>query len=102
MNGKFLRGTVSLMGIMESIYHKDGQRATSCRQCGCPLCHTQIIRGEGVTLKDKCFYCHVDRSDKIGDVKLIHEKHVGKKQVDCLWCLDLIEHGKTNMSKTAM
>jgi len=35
-------------------------------------------------------------------VKLIHEKHVGKKHVDCLWCHDKIEHGKIKMSKSAI
>jgi hypothetical protein len=68
----------------------------------CGQCHTQITRGEGMTPKDKCFFCHVDRVDRIGEVKLIHEQHVGKKQVDCLWCHDRIEHGKIKMSKTAM
>jgi len=46
--------------------------------------------------------CSSDRSDRIGEVKFIHEKHVGKRQVDCLWCHDKIEHGKIKMSKTAM
>jgi hypothetical protein len=68
----------------------------------CGQCHTQITRGEGMTPKEKCFFCHVDRIDKIGDVKLIHEKHVGQKQVDCLWCHERIEHGKIKMNKMAM
>ena len=85
MNGRFFSHTAAL---------KAGKK--------CGQCHTQITRGEGMTPKDKCFFCHVDRVDRIGEVKLIHEQHVGKKQVDCLWCHDRIEHGKIKMSKTAM
>lgn len=66
------------------------------RKCG--NCHLEITRGEGVTPKDKCFFCHVDRSEKYGDVNLIHDKHVAQKQIDCLWCHEKIEHGKIRMA----
>jgi hypothetical protein len=64
----------------------------------CVQCHLEIVRGDGVTPRDRCYFCHVDRTEKYNDVKLVHEKHVGQKQVDCLWCHDKIEHGKIKMA----
>ncbi|MDA8101041.1 MAG: hypothetical protein M0042_15590 [Nitrospiraceae bacterium] len=63
----------------------------------CASCHLAVTRGEGVTPKDRCFFCHVDRSEKYNDVKMLHEKHVGAKQIDCLWCHERIEHGTVRM-----
>jgi hypothetical protein len=65
----------------------------------CNRCHTQIAKGEGMTPKDKCFFCHVERTEKFGEVEFIHEKHVNEKQVDCLWCHEKIEHGKIGTAK---
>jgi len=64
----------------------------------CNRCHVEITRGDGVTPQDKCYFCHVDRTEKYSDVKLIHDKHVGEKQVDCLYCHPRIEHGKIRMA----
>jgi hypothetical protein len=65
----------------------------------CSACHVEITRGEGAVPKDRCYFCHVDRGEKYGDIALIHEKHVVQRQVDCLWCHDRIEHGKIKMAK---
>jgi hypothetical protein len=64
----------------------------------CSSCHLEVTRGEGVTPKERCFFCHVDRAEKYNDVALIHERHVVRKQVDCLWCHEKIEHGKIKMA----
>ncbi len=66
----------------------------TCRQC-----HLAITKGEGVTPKEKCFFCHVNRSEQYGNTQLIHAKHVTEKQIDCLWCHDIIEHGKIQMAE---
>ncbi|OGW33010.1 MAG: hypothetical protein A2X59_09355 [Nitrospirae bacterium GWC2_42_7] len=64
----------------------------------CNTCHTEITEGEGTTEKDKCYFCHVDKSEKYDDTNLIHEKHVSEKQIDCLWCHSKITHGKIKMA----
>lgn len=68
----------------------------------CGQCHLQVTKGNGMTPKERCCFCHVDRTEKYGDVKLLHETHVGRKQVDCLWCHDKIEHGKIKVTKAAL
>jgi len=65
----------------------------------CSKCHIEITKGDGVTPRDKCYFCHVDRTDKYSDVKLIHDKHVTQKQIDCLYCHTKIEHGKIKMAE---
>jgi hypothetical protein len=65
----------------------------------CGQCHVEVVRGDGVTPKDRCFFCHVDRTEKYNDVTFLHEKHVGRKQVDCLWCHEKISHGRIKMAR---
>jgi hypothetical protein len=65
----------------------------------CTTCHVETVKGDGVTPQDKCFFCHVDRSGQYSEVKLIHDKHVAQKQIDCLWCHPKIEHGNIRMAK---
>lgn len=60
----------------------------------CNQCHVEITKGDGVTPKEKCYFCHVERTGAYNDIKFIHEKHVNEKQIDCLWCHPKIEHGK--------
>jgi len=84
---------ITIMG--KTFSHDDALRAGyTCNQC-----HIEITKGDGVTPKDKCYFCHVDRVEKYSDVNLIHEKHVTEKQVDCLWCHPRIEHGKIKMAE---
>ncbi|MGD2062376.1 MAG: hypothetical protein PVF51_02200 [Nitrospirota bacterium] len=64
----------------------------------CQECHVEVSKGDGVTPRDKCFLCHVDRVEKYSEVALIHDKHVAEKQIDCLWCHTRIEHGKIRMA----
>jgi CRISPR/Cas system-associated protein Cas10 (large subunit of type III CRISPR-Cas system) len=83
------------MVMGKTFSHKEALKAGyKCRQC-----HTEITRGDGVVPKEKCYFCHVERTEMYDDVQLIHEKHVGEKQVDCLWCHPRIEHGKISMAK---
>jgi hypothetical protein len=70
--------------------HEDAKKAGY----KCNHCHMEITRGDGITNKDQCYFCHVSRTEKYTDVKLLHEKHVTEKQIDCLWCHPRIEHGR--------
>ena len=65
----------------------------------CNVCHTNVIKGTGAVSKEKCFFCHIDHKEKYGDVKFVHDKHVGEKQLDCLFCHEKIEHGKISMAE---
>jgi hypothetical protein len=65
----------------------------------CKDCHLEVTRGDGVTPKDKCYFCHVERTEFYDNVQFIHDKHVTQKQVDCLWCHPRIEHGRIKMAE---
>lgn len=69
------------------------------RGYSCSDCHSSVISGTGVVPKEKCFFCHVDRTERYNDVELIHQQHVTKKQIDCFFCHPFIEHGKIKMSR---
>jgi hypothetical protein len=87
--------TKPIMVMGKKFSHQEALKAGyKCRQC-----HIQVSRGDGVVPKEKCYFCHVERTEMYDDVQLIHEKHVGEKQVDCLWCHPRIEHGKISMAK---
>jgi hypothetical protein len=68
----------------------------------CEECHQGVTKGEGTTPKDKCFFCHVDRTEKYADVQILHAKHVGEKQIQCLWCHEKIEHGKLKIADSSL
>ena len=63
----------------------------------CSTCHLEVTKGDGMTPQDKCYFCHVDREQKRSDIRLLHDKHVTEKQIDCLYCHRKIEHGKIKM-----
>jgi hypothetical protein len=65
----------------------------------CNQCHIEVTKGDGIAPKEKCYFCHVNRTEKYNDVKFVHEKHVWEKQVDCLWCHPRIEHGNIKMAE---
>lgn len=65
----------------------------------CNQCHVEITRGEAIVPKEKCYFCHIERAEMHEDVKSIHQKHVTKSQIDCLWCHQRIEHGKIKMAE---
>jgi nitrate/TMAO reductase-like tetraheme cytochrome c subunit len=64
----------------------------------CNQCHTEITKGDGLTPREKCYFCHVERTERYSDVNFMHDKHVAKKQIDCLWCHSKIEHGKVKIA----
>lgn len=65
----------------------------------CHQCHEKITTGTGIVPKDQCHFCHVEKVEMYSDVKFIHENHVTKNQIDCLWCHPKIEHGKIKMAE---
>lgn len=64
----------------------------------CDKCHVKVIEGTGDVPKDKCFFCHVERTEMYDDVEFVHEKHVTEKQLDCLLCHPRIKHGNIEMA----
>ncbi|WP_333655126.1 hypothetical protein [Dissulfurispira sp.] len=50
----------------------------------CNQCHLEVTRGDGVTPKEKCYFCHVERIEMYDDVKFIHERHVTHRKADRL------------------
>jgi len=79
----------------KTISHDDALRAGY----KCDQCHMEVTKGDGVTPKDKCYFCHVERTEMYNDVQFVHEKHVTQKQIDCLWCHPRIEHGLIGMTE---
>jgi len=65
----------------------------------CNECHTAVTKGDGITPRERCYFCHVERKEMYTDVALVHERHVTQKQIDCLWCHPVIEHGKIAMAE---
>jgi len=59
----------------------------------CISCHTSVKLGEGNVPKERCFFCHVDRTEKFKDAEFVHRQHVTKKQISCFFCHELVEHG---------
>lgn len=64
----------------------------------CNRCHTEITRGDGIAPKEKCYFCHVEKTEMYEDVRSVHLTHVTRSQLDCLWCHPRIEHGKIRMT----
>ncbi|MBI5639409.1 MAG: hypothetical protein HZA17_03190 [Nitrospirae bacterium] len=65
----------------------------------CVSCHFLVTTGDGSVPKEKCFFCHVDRTEKYNDAVFVHEQHVTKKQIDCFFCHQFVEHGNMKMAK---
>lgn len=64
----------------------------------CISCHVSVKIEESAVPKEKCFFCHVE-SEKHGDAGFIHDRHVRKKQIDCFFCHQLVEHGNVELEK---
>ncbi len=67
----------------------------------CVECHVEVESGTGIVPKEKCYFCHVERTEKYNDVDFVHKQHVTEKQIDCLFCHAIISHGKIRMSENA-
>ena len=60
----------------------------------CESCHLELIRGNGDIKEEGCLDCHEvgEALEKIGDRKLMHQKHVAGQQADCHDCHEPIVH----------
>lgn len=63
----------------------------------CSRCHVAVHEGDGEVSRDKCFACHVNRVEAIGDSKSLHANHVGVREIRCLDCHEPIKHGNIKM-----
>ena len=73
---------------------------TRCIKDGlsCERCHQSVIIGTGTVPGEKCFFCHIDRTDKYHDIGLVHRQHITGKQLDCFFCHQFVEHGNMKMA----
>lgn len=65
----------------------------------CDQCHLDVASGTGDVPKDRCFSCHVERTERYEDPVFIHDIHVTEHGVDCFECHTEIEHGEIRMVK---
>ena len=63
----------------------------------CQQCHLQVSEGEGAVPKERCFTCHVERTERYDDSEFLHRTHVTVHDVDCFQCHETIRHGKIKM-----
>lgn len=94
-----------------TLCHKEPKRTVRCngvdfnheRQVAkgysCSHCHLSVQIGDGSVPKEKCFFCHINRTEKYNDVEFVHQQHVTRKQIDCFFCHQFIEHGNIRMAK---
>jgi hypothetical protein len=66
----------------------------------CSQCHLDVASGTGDVPRERCFSCHVERTERFEDSAFIHETHVTKHGVDCLQCHLEIQHGEIHMVKS--
>jgi hypothetical protein len=64
----------------------------ACRQC-----HLQISQGEGGVPAERCYSCHVERTERFEDVDFVHKLHVQERKIDCFLCHDEIQHAEIKM-----
>lgn len=65
----------------------------------CISCHVSVKIGEGNVSKEKCFFCHINRTEKYDDAEFVHRQHVTNKQIDCFFCHEFVQHGNIRMTK---
>jgi len=63
----------------------------------CISCHTSVKIGDGRVSKEKCFFCHIDRTERFKDWDFIHQQHVTRKQIACFFCHEFVEHGNIKL-----
>ncbi len=63
----------------------------------CDRCHQTVHEGGGLVPRERCYECHMTRDAETLDRKVIHEQHVGKKEIRCLDCHDPIRHGNIKL-----
>ncbi len=66
----------------------------------CESCHFEVVKGAGEidtgnVVSNGCLTCH-NRSPELlaksGDLKLMHESHIGPARADCFDCHSVVEH----------
>lgn len=67
-------------------------KGTTCQQC-----HIQVVEGVGEVPQDRCYSCHVERTEHVNDPQWLHERHTSEHGVDCMRCHQPIRHGKVRM-----
>ncbi len=67
-------------------------KGTTCQQC-----HIRVVEGLGGVPPDRCYSCHVERTEHFNDPQWLHERHTAEHGVDCLRCHEPIRHGKVRM-----
>lgn len=65
----------------------------------CTGCHSAVTTGGGKVPMEKCFFCHINRTEKYGDTDFVHRQHVTRKQIDCFFCHQFVEHGNIKLSQ---
>jgi len=63
----------------------------------CDQCHLDVTQGQGEVPEERCYWCHVERTEKYADTELVHDVHVHQHAIDCFKCHEDIEHGEVRM-----
>jgi hypothetical protein len=66
----------------------------------CDQCHLDVAAGTGDVPRERCYSCHVERTERYEDTVFIHDVHVAKHGVYCLQCHTEIRHGQIQMAKS--
>jgi hypothetical protein len=99
--GKAFPGCPSCHGVPDKAVGHD-EFAFACNPFAkagveCHHCHVKVAEGDGAVSEDKCFWCHVGRSESYSDPVLVHSIHVQEQGIDCFLCHDDIRHGDVRM-----
>ncbi len=106
-----LRGEEGEDGISCTRCHRDPKQMVSVRGVlyrhlrpvekgrTCADCHQETKLGDGSVPPGKCFFCHVDRTERVKDVPFIHRAHAEERQIDCFYCHSFVEHGNIRMAR---
>ncbi len=88
--------TIEVQGV--SFNHKE----VVDKKIKCLKCHVQVVQGDGDVPAERCQICHAEpeRFEQVGNVPLIHNKHVTEHKVDCEECHNAIQHGLVKMVST--
>jgi len=65
----------------------------------CIDCHVSVMIGKGAVAREKCFFCHINRTEKYSETEFVHQQHVAQKQIDCFFCHEIVEHGNIRLNK---
>lgn len=66
----------------------------------CNQCHIEVSKGKGIVPEERCFSCHVERTEKYNEPLLIHQIHVTKRNYECFNCHEEIIHKTLRFVRT--